>query len=45
MAREMPQEILETRVTLSNRLATGKIEALGDSVATAELVALQTGQT
>jgi hypothetical protein len=45
MEREIPQETLETKATLSKRFVTGITEAVGDSVATAEPAALQTGQT
>lgn len=41
----MPQETLKTRATLSNRFVTGIMVALGDSAATAEPAALQTGHT
>ena len=44
MAREIPKETLETSAKLSSRLVTATIAALGDSVATAEPAALQTGQ-
>jgi hypothetical protein len=45
MEREIPQETLETRETLSRRFVIGIMLARGDSVATAEPAALQTGQT
>ena len=45
MEREIPQETLETRATLSRRFVNGIMVARADSVATAEPAALQTGQT
>jgi len=45
MEREIPQETLETRARLSSRFVIGIMAARGDSVATAEPAALQTGQS